>query len=450
MKYDPHEYQRTAQRFVEDNPRCCLFLDMGLGKTVITLSAIAQLLDDCDVDRVLVVAPKKVAEATWTEEANKWEHTCHLRISEVMGTPSQRIKALNAQADVYVLSRDSVVWLMNEKHPHFDMIVIDELTSFKSSSSKRSKAMRKLAARSERVVGLTGTPAPNGLIDLWGQMAVVDGGERLGKYVTHYREKYFNSIVHNGIPIKFYLKPGAEDKIREKLSDICLTMRAQDLLDMPQMRVVDVPVKIPHMQRYRKFEREQVMSLDEADITAGSAAALLNKLAQFANGAVYDDNGNVERIHTAKAERLREIVEEAASPVLVFYQFKHDVRGISDELTGVVVRKYEGKKDLDEWNAGKIDVLLAHPASTAYGLNMQRGGHTVVWYSTGWDLELYDQANARLYRQGQTQTVNVYRLIAQGTVDERAVAALGSKDRVQTQLVNSFKELWRKVRTTGR
>lgn len=449
MKYNPHQYQLTAQKWVEDNPRCCLFLDMGLGKTIITLSAIVRLLNDCDVERVLVVAPKKVAEATWSVEAAKWEHTKGLRLSEIMGAPAKRQKALEADADVYVISRDNVAWLSKVGHPHFDMIVLDELTSFKAASSVRSKAMRKMAAKVSRVVGLTGTPAPNGLLDLWGQMAVIDGGERLGKYVTHYRNRYFHSVIWNGVPIKFTLKKGAEDEIKEKLSDICLTMRADDLLDMPQLRVIDVPVVLPCMDKYKRFERDQVMSVNESDITAASAAALLNKLSQFANGAIYSDDGGVERIHTSKAERLRELVEEAHSPVIVFYQFKHDIPAIEEVMRGYAVRRYKGKQDLDDWNNGKIDVLLAHPASTAYGLNMQQGGHTVVWYSTGWDLELYEQANARLYRQGQTRTVNVYRLIAQGTVDTRSVMALSDKDRVQTSLVNSFKEVWQRARITG-
>ena len=455
MIYRPYEYQRTAMRWIIDHPRCGLFLDMGLGKTVSTLTAIQELMDDCEVSRVLVVAPKKVAETTWTTEAQKWEHLKSLRVVKVLGTEKQRCMALQEKADVYVTGRDNFVWLVGKYGGMlpFDALVIDELTSFKSSKSERFKAMRIAVPSVRRVIGLTGTPAPNGLIDLWAQMYCLDMGERLGKSVTKYRETYFETHKWNNIIVRCSAKKGCEAIIRNKISDICLSMQAKDYLTLPDLLThrVDVMLSAATMERYRKFEREKVLEFRDAhagepsNVLANSAAGLMNKLSQFANGAVYDDERNVHEVHHEKLDKLLEIVEAAnGSSVLVFYQYKHDISRIMKKLKGYKVVAYEGAEQLERWNAGEIDVLLAHPASTAYGLNMQDGGHYIVWFGTGWNLEHYQQANARLHRQGQKHPVTVYKLICPGTVDERADASLESKSGVQQGLLDSLNYLLRK------
>lgn len=455
MRYNPYDYQRTAVRWILDKPRCGLFLDMGLGKTVSTLTAVQQLIDDGDVERVLVVAPKKVAETTWSTEAQKWDHLQSLRVVKVLGTEKQRCLALSQKADVYVTGRDNFVWLVGKYGGQlpFDALIIDELTSFKSAKSQRFKAMRMAAPTVERVIGLTGTPAPNGLIDLWAQMYCIDCGQRLGKSVSRYRETYFETHRWNNIVVRCDVRSGCADIIRDKIADICLSMQAKDYLQLPDMithtEQVELGPKI--RERYNEFEREKVLEFqsehgtEPANILANSAAGLMNKLSQFANGAVYDEDKNVHEIHDEKLERLAEIVEAAnGNNVLVFYQYKHDIPRITSKLKGYTVRTYEGEKDLNDWNAGKIDVLLAHPASTAYGLNMQQGGHYIVWFGTGWNLEHYQQANARLHRQGQPYPVQVYRLICSGTVDERACAALEKKKGVQQGLLDSLNYLLRK------
>lgn len=452
MIYRPYDYQRTAMQWILDTPRCGLFLDMGLGKSVITLTAIQQLIDDCDINRALVVAPKKVAETTWTSEAAKWNHLQGLRVSKVMGTEKQRKMALAERADVYVIGRDNFVWLVGQyggKLP-FDVLVIDELTSFKNSKSQRFKAMRIATPTVQRVIGLTGTPAPNGLIDLWGQMYCIDMGERLGKSVTKYRDSHFETHTWNNIVVRCDVKKGHEDIIRNSIADICLSMQAKDYLQLPDLLTHTVPVELPPatMSAYNKFEREKVLEFKQehdgeaANILANSAAGLMNKLAQFANGAIYDEDRNVHEIHSEKLDKLAEIVEAAnGNSVLVFYQFKHDIPRIAKKLKGYRVAVYDGEQQLKDWNAGKIDVLLAHPASTAYGLNMQQGGHYIVWFGTGWDLELYQQANARLHRQGQQHPVTVYKLIGAHTVDERASASLESKKVRQQSLLDSLNYL---------
>lgn len=452
MIYRPYEYQRTAMQWIIDKPHCGLFLDMGLGKTVSTLTAMQQLIDDCEIEKVLVVAPKKVAETTWSTEAQKWEHLKGLKVVKVLGSERQRNAALDQQADIYVTGRDNFVWLVGKykgKLP-FDVIVIDELTSFKSAKSERFKAMRIALPSVQRVIGLTGTPAPNGLIDLWAQMYCIDQGERLGKSITRYRDTYFSLHKWNNIIVRCEIKKGCEKIIRDKIADICLSMQAKDYLQLPDMIVHTERVHLSDKIRkdYATFEREKVLEFknehgeEKADILANSAAGLMNKLSQFSNGAVYDENGEAHEIHSEKIDRLAEIVEAAnGSSVLVFYQYKHDVPRISEKLKNYRVRVYQGEKDLNDWNAGEIDVLLAHPASTAYGLNMQQGGHYIVWFGTGWNLEHYQQANARLHRQGQQHPVTVYRLICADTVDERAAAALDSKKGVQQGLLDSLKYL---------
>ena len=454
MRFKPYEYQRTAIRWVVDHPRCVLLLDMGLGKSVVTLTAIQQLMDDCEVGRTLVVAPKKVAETTWSTEAEKWDHLQGLRVARVIGTEKQRCLALSEKADVYVTGRDNFVWLLGRYGGRlpFDMLVIDELTSFKSAKSERFKAMRIASPSVKRVVGLTGTPAPNGLLDLWAQMYCIDLGERLGKSVTRYRDTYFETHKWNNIVVRCDVKKGCDTLIREKISDICLSMQAQDYLQLPDMITHTVKIQLGEktMAAYNKFEKERVLAFQEAhgdepaNILANSAAGLMNKLSQYAAGAIYDTEGQVHDIHGEKLDRLAEIVEAAGSSVLVFYQYRHDVPRIASRLKGRAVRVYRDEKDLHDWNAGKIDVLLAHPASTAYGLNMQQGGHYVVWFGTGWNLELYQQANARLHRQGQPFPVTVYRLVCAGTVDERACEALEGKKGVQQGLLDSLSYLIRK------
>ncbi len=450
MKFKAHGYQSRAIGWVETHPRCLLFLDMGLGKSVVTLTAVMRLILHGEVERVLVVAPKKVAESTWSTEAEKWDHLSGLRVRVVAGTPKRRREELEKEGDVWVTGRDSVVWLeeeMRRMKRGFDMVVIDELTSFKNHRSLRFKAMRRLLPSAQRVVGLTGTPTPNGLGDLWGQVYCIDGGERLGCFVTHYRKRWFNCVEHNNIIIRMMPKAGAEEEIMELISDIALTMRAEDWLRLPAMLEEDVPVALPESvaRGYRKFERDKVAEVlreaggDVRAVTAASAAALTGKLAQYANGAIYTDDGSVAEIHDEKLQALGEILEADESPLLCFYQYTHDLDRIMSRFAALNPRHYQGALDLEDWNAGKIRLLLAHPASTAFGLNMQAGGHRIVWFSTGWNLELYQQANARLHRQGQQRPVTVQRLIARGTVDERMAEALSNKGISQTELLIRLK-----------
>ena len=455
MIYRPYEYQRRATKFVLEHSECGLLLDMGLGKSIITLTAIQELIDDCEISRVLVVAPKKVAETTWTTEAAKWDHLQGMKVAKVLGTEKKRKMALAEKADVYVIGRDNFVWLVGLYGGQlpFDVLVIDELTSFKNSKSQRFKAMRIARPSVRRVIGLTGTPAPNGLIDLWGQMYCIDMGQRLGKSVTKYRESHFETHKWNNIVVRCDVKKGHEDIIRNSIADICLSTQAKDYLQLPDllMHTISVEMSSATMAAYNKFEREKVLEFKQehdgetANILANSAAGLMNKLAQFANGAVYDDERNIHEIHNEKVDKLAEIVEAAnGNSVLVFYQFKHDIPRITKKLKGYRVEVYEDEKQLLDWNAGKIDVLLAHPASTAYGLNMQQGGHYIVWFGTGWDLELFQQANARLHRQGQQHPVTVYKLIGAHTVDERASASLENKKVKQQSLLDSLNYLIRK------
>lgn len=455
MRYNPYDYQKTAMKWILSKPRCGLFLDMGLGKTVSTLTAIQQLMDDCEISRTLVVAPKKVAETTWTTEAQKWDHLKSLKVAKVMGTEKQRKLALAEKADVYVIGRDSFVWLVGifGGMLPFDVLVIDELTSFKSSKSNRFKAMRMATPTAKRVIGLTGTPAPNGLIDLWAQMYCIDMGERLGRSVTKYRETYFETHKWNNIIVRCNVKKGYDEVIRKKIADICLSMQAKDYLQLPDLinHTIKVQLSTATMQAYTKFEREKVLQFQDehqgetANVLAQSAAGLMNKLSQFANGAIYDEDRNVHNVHDEKLDRLAEIIEAAnGSSVLVFYQYKHDAARIAEKFKGYRVKVYTDEKQLIEWNAGQVDILLAHPASTAFGLNMQDGGHYIVWFGTGWNLELYQQANARLHRQGQQYPVQVYNLVCSGTVDERAVTALENKKGVQQGLLDSLNYLIRK------
>lgn len=411
---------------------------------MITLTAIEELMYDYfEVSRVLVIAPKRVAQDTWSREHQKWDHLKDLRVSVVTGTPAQRKRALAADADVYVIGRDNVVWL-TEILPEwpFDMVVIDELSSFKSNQAMRFKHLRRVLPRSRRVVGLTGTPSPNSLMDLWAELYLLDRGERLGKTIGCYREEYFRPGKTDGHVIySWEPRKGAREKIEKLISDICVSMSAEDYLTLPERIDIEVPVTLSAQDKslYDQMEHDQVLPVDdEHSIVALNAAGVMNKLLQMANGAVYDDEGNVIRLHEAKLEALEEIIDTAGEPVLVFYSFKHDKTAIEQRIKGV--REIQSPKDIADWNAGKIPVLLAHPASVGYGLNLQDGGHVIVWYGLTWSLEQYQQANARLYRQGQQKPVIVHHLIAEGTVDEQVMQALKHKDTSQSALLAALKD----------
>ena len=446
MQYTPHSYQQRATDLVVSKKSVGLFLDMGLGKTVITLTAVNELIyDRFEVYRVLVIAPKRVAEDTWTREHKKWDHLRELRISKVLGTAAQRLRALEQDADVYVIGRDNVVWLVDhyskKKHWPFDMIVIDELSSFKNPQAKRFRALRKILGVTQRVVGLTGTPSPNGLMDLWAQVYLLDRGERLGRTIGAYREKYFRAGARNGYVVyKWEPLKGAKEQIEEKISDICVSMSAADYLTLPERIDNVIPVKLTdaEMELYKRMEQDQLLQIEDSDVVALNAAAVMTKLLQIANGSVYSMDGTVVNIHDAKLEALQEIIDTTDSPVLVFYSFKHDLDKILEAVSGA--RVLNGPEDIRDWNDGKVRVLLAHPASVGYGLNLQEGGHTIVWYGLTWSLELYKQANARLYRQGQEKPVIIHHLIAEGTVDEQAMAALQAKDTSQAALLAALKE----------
>lgn len=457
MIYKPHTYQSRAIEHIIGNRYCCLFLDMGLGKTVCTLTAIDRLLRDVDVTRVLVVAPKRVAESVWATEAEKWSHTSYLKVSVVTGSRSQRVAALDAPAHVYVISRDNVQWLVeyqqSKKVWPFDMVVLDELSSFKNPSAKRFKALRRVRPYVRRVVGLTGTPSPNGLTDLWAQMYLVDMGERLGQYVTRYRERYFKPMGGSGhIVYKWGLKnESSANEIADAIADICLSMKAEEYLDMPERIDIDLPVVLSgdQMKQYKRFERDLVLSLKEETITAQSAVTLSGKLMQYASGAIYDEDHNTHYLHDAKIEALAELMEQTNENVLLFYNYQHEARRIMNELEMYSPQMFDSTSVV-RWNKGEIRLLLAHPASTAFGLNLQQGGRTVVWYGPQWNLELYQQANARLYRQGQTKAVKIYRLIAKGTIDERVIKAVENKATSQDALLDAVKNIVEDYESTQR
>ena len=447
MEFIPHGYQRRAIELAIRLPRLGLFLDMGLGKTVITMTAIQELMfDRFEVSRVLVIAPKRVAEDTWTREHAKWDHLEDLKISKVLGTEQQRIRALKAEADIYVISRDNVIWLVERlqkarKSWPFDMIVIDELSSFKNPQAKRFRALRKVMPLVKRVVGLTGTPSPNSMMDLWAEVYLLDQGERLGKTLGAYRERYFRPGARNGYVIyKWEPFRNAQKEIEDRISDICISMSAADYLELPERidNIIPVQLSPAEMQIYKTMEAEQLLQIEDADIAAPNAAAVMTKLLQIANGSVYSVDGEVVRIHDAKLDALAEIIDTTDSPVLVFYSYKHDLAAIQGKIEGA--RALDGAEDIADWNAGKVRVLLAHPASVGYGLNLQDGGHVIVWYGLTWSLELYQQANARLYRQGQEGPVIIHHLIAEGTADEEVMEALQHKDTSQAALLAALRE----------
>lgn len=456
---DLHKYQKVCVEHIITHPFCGVFLDMGLGKTISTLTAIEELkYDYCEIDTVLVIAPKRVAETVWEEEAKNWDHTKHLTFSKIIGTEKQRLAALKVKADVHIISRDNIAWLCSlyAARLPYDMLVIDELSSFKAHQTQRFKSLRLARPWFKRVVGLTGTPAPNGLINLWPQMYLIDRGQRLEKTITAYRSRYFRPGASNGYVVYSYnLLPDSEKLIQEKIKDICISMRAEDYLEMPERIDNFVRVTMPDklMDMYKKFEEENIITLaNEVEqgvttVNAVNAAALSNKLLQFANGAMYDENKNVVPIHDLKLEALKEIIEAAdGKPVLVAWTYQFDRDRIKNYFRSMAPRELKTAQDINDWNAGKVQLMLAHPASAGHGINLQAGGNIIVWYGLTWSLELYQQFNARLYRQGQKQRTIIHHIVTSGTHDEDVVKALKSKDKTQNNLMNSIKaklELYR-------
>lgn len=445
MRFTPYPYQQAAIEWVLERPAAGLFLGMGMGKTVCTLTAIDELIfNRLEAERVLVIAPLRVAQDTWAKECQKWDHLKHLRIARVIGTEAQRLAALKTKADIYVINRENVVWLTETLQGWpFDMVVIDELSSFKSPAAKRFKALRRKLGGIRRIVGLTGTPAPNGLIDLWSQIYLLDKGERLGKTLTAYRNTYFRPDRMNGhIVYSYKLLPGSEEAIHGRLSDLCMSLKKEDYLHLPGQIYEDVILTPPPalLKKYKQFERDRIMEAidSDGDIVALNAASLTGKLLQFANGAIYDTERSVHGIHDIKLDALEELIEAAnGEPVLVFYAFQHDRDRI---LARIDCRELKTSKDIDDWNAQKIPVAIAHPASVGHGLNLQDGGHIIIWYGLTWSLELYQQANERLNRPGQKNVCRIYHLILKGTHDERVLKMLKDKDADQSALIKALKK----------
>lgn len=442
MKYKPHNYQQFATDFILNQSICCLMLDMGLGKTVITLTALWQLaLDSFDVSRVLVIAPKRVAEDTWPKELAKWEHLTGLTFSLVLGSAAERKAALQRKAFLYIINRENVAWLVKNHYWDFDMVVIDELSSFKSNKAERFKAMKKVRPTVTRIVSLTGTPAPNTLLDLWPQMYLMDMGQRLGRFIGGFRDRFFLPDKRNREIIYSY-KPreGAEDAIYALISDICISMKAADYLDMPERidNRIEVSMSPKERKLYDDFQKDMVLSIGDEQLDAANAAALSNKLLQMANGAVYGEDKKVIPIHDRKLDALEDLVEGAnGKPLLVAYWYKHDLQRIKARFKNA--RCIDTAKDIDDWNAGQIPLALIHPASAGHGLNLQDGGCIIVWFGLTWSLELYQQLNARLWRQGQKHTVVIHHIVTKGTHDEDVMRALENKDTRQSALIEAVR-----------
>ncbi len=457
MIFTPHAYQQHCIEKIHEIKKIGLFLDMGLGKTVTTLTAIKDLkYNRFQVRKVLMIAPKKVAEGTWTKEKDKWDHTKMLRVSHVLGSLPKRIRALNTPADIYIINRENVVWLVDYYRNAwpFDMVVVDESSSFKSHTAKRFKALASMGGHIDRLVELTGTPSPNGLNDLWSQVFLLDGGERLGKKYTQFRERYFdpgdrgNNVIYN-----YKVKPGSEGSILERISDICISMKSEDYLQLPDVTYNQIPVILDpkSSKAYYDLEAKMVLALPEAEeeISVTSAAALSNKLLQLANGALYDEDHNVHEIHNCKIEAFMELIESLqGKPALVFYNYQHDRDRVLKALkdSGLRVRELKTTQDEDDWNNRNIDILLTHPASSAYGLNLQQGGNHVIWFGLNWNYELYTQANKRLHRQGQKEKVIIHHLVCSGTRDEDVMQALERKDDVQNWVMESLKARIRRIK----
>lgn len=454
MEYKPHPYQEYATQRIIDDKAAALFLDCGLGKTVITLTAIKRLkYERWECRKVLIIAPKTVAEDTWQSEAQKWDHLRSLRFSTVLGSAAQRKAALAARADIYVINRENTAWLVKELGHKwdFDTVVLDESTSFKSHQSQRFKALKAVRPRIRRIVELTGTPDPHGLMDLWAQVYLLDGGQRLGRTITAYRDAYFLPDKRNGAIIYSYKpKAGAEKAITERIADLAVSMKAEDYLTLPDLIERDVYVTLDPAAKtaYARLERDALLEIDRDTVTAANAAALSSKLLQLCAGAIYtepdtpDGERGVMHVHDCKLEAFMELIESLnGAHAVVCYGFVHDKDRILAALrkAGKRVKVYESAADKDAWNAGKLDILLIHPASCGYGLNLQQGGHHLIWYTPSWNLEEYIQANKRLHRQGQPEPVIVHRLIVKGGRDEDVVRALASKDATQERLLQSLK-----------
>ncbi len=444
MKYHPHDYQEYATRFIIEHPTAAVFLQMGLGKSVITLTAIQELaLERFEVCRVLVIAPLHVARDTWPGEIQKWDHLRSLTYSVAVGTEAERIAALKKNTLIHIINRENVQWLIEQSGLSFqyDMVVIDELSSFKSYQAKRFRALMKVRPKVSRIVGLTGTPSSNGLMDLWAEFRLLDMGARLGKFVTHYREEFFLPDRRSAQQVFTWKpKPGAEDEIYRRISDITISMKSADFLQMPEYISNRVPVKLSPTERdtYDALKQELVISLHGEEIDAVNAASLSGKLCQLANGGIYDSEHQSLFFHEKKLDALEDIIEGAnGQPVLVAYWFKHDLERIRERFA---VREIRASRDIADWNSGKIPVACIHPASAGHGLNLQAGGNTLVWFGLTWSLELYQQTNARLWRQGQrADTVVIHHIVTENTIDEQILAALERKDTTQTALMNAVK-----------
>ena len=444
MNFSPHDYQAYAIDYIETHPVAAVLLDMGLGKTVISLTAIADLLfDSFEAHRILVVAPLRVARDTWPAEIEKWEHLQHLTFSVVVGTPKERRAALMAGADITIINRENLQWLIESSGFPFDydMVVIDELSSFKNHKSKRFQALMKVRPKVKRIIGLTGTPSSNGLMDLWAEFKLLDMGQRLGRFITQYRNDYFLPDKRNGQIIYSYKPiPYAEDAIYRKISDMTISMKSTDHLKMPELVSSRYEVKLSEAEaeRYEDLKQELILQLPEGEVTAANAASLTGKLVQLANGAIYNDDGDTVEFHSAKLDALEDLIEAAnGKPLLVAYWFKHDLQRIKQRFD---VREIKSSKDISDWNSGKIPVAVIHPASAGHGLNLQAGGSTLIWFGLTWSIELYQQTNARLWRQGQTAgTVVIQHIITKGTIDERILKALSLKELTQNSLIDAVK-----------
>ena len=444
MIYKPHNYQSYATEFILEHAESAVFLDMGLGKSVITLTAIRELcLNRFEVRKVLVIAPLRVARDTWSAEIKKWDHLKGLTYSVVIGSVTERKEALKKKAHIYLINRENVSWLIEESgHPFdFDMVVIDELSSFKSYQAKRFRSLLKVRPRIKRIVGLTGTPSSNGLMDLWAEFRVLDLGKRLGRFITHYRNNYFQPDKRNGMVIYSYKPlPGAEDAIYAQISDMTISMKAVDHLNMPECIFNEVRVTLSDTEKdkYDTLRDDLILSIGDSEIDAANAASLSNKLCQMANGAVYRADQSVQEIHDHKLEALEDLIEASnGKPVLVAYWFKHDLERIKARFK---VREIKSSKDIADWNDGKIPVAVIHPASAGHGLNLQAGGSTLIWFGLTWSLELYQQTNARLWRQGQkSETVVIHHIITEDTIDELILKALHRKEKTQNALIDAVR-----------
>ena len=448
MRFNPHSYQKYAINFITHNPITAVLLDMGMGKTAITLMAIDYLMYEYfEIVKVLVICPLRVTR-TWRDEADKWEQLSGYRLSIVTGSAAQRKKALEADADIYIINRENVPWLVEKSGVpfSFDMVVVDELSSFKNHQTARHKALMKVRPLIKRIVGLTGTPASQGLMDLFAEFKVLDMGQRLGRFIGSFRLNYFRPDKVNGnIVYSYKLLPGAEERIYEKIQDITISMKAVDFLDMPELINTEYPVYLEEKEQkeYESLKKDLILSIPEHEVTAANAASLVNKLSQMANGAVYTDEGEIVTFHDKKLDALEDIIESAnGKPLLVAYWFKHDYTRIVDRLERIGVKhmKIDSDESITKWNNKEIPVALIHPVSAGHGLNLQKGGNTMVWFGITWSLELYQQCVCRLYRQGQTEgTVTIIHLITQRTVDEKIMKALSQKDTTQSALIEAVK-----------